>query len=194
MIRIIAICIFTLFLTGCAEVALTGAGVAYDHYRFERSVHDNYITMQIQSAVYAVPEVYDNASLSVATFDKMVLLAGQIKTEELREQLMQIIATIPDIKHLYNFVTVGDPIPFSTNLHDAWLTAKVKGKLITKRELDAGNIKVVTEAGVVYILGLLEKSQADLTINSARDTAGVSRVVTMFEYIHTSLSPVQQST
>jgi osmotically-inducible protein OsmY len=100
---------------------------------------------------------------------------------------------VPDIKHLYNFVTVEESIPTSTILHDSWLTAKVKSQLLTSREVDASNIKVVSEDSTVYLLGLVDKEQAETITDITRKTAGVDRVVTMFEYVHTTLSPVEKT-
>lgn len=191
-IRIFCIVLSCFFLQGCAEMALTGAGLAYDHYRVERSMHDRYIAMQIESALYAVPEVYENSSISIAVFNKMALLTGQVKTDELHDHLADIVGTVPDIKHLYNFVTVGDFASIGTNLNDSWITAKVKSQLIMTRDLDASNIKVVTDNGTVYLLGLLNPMQADKSIKTAQKTEGVIHVVTMFEYVHTTMSAIQK--
>jgi len=179
--RIWIVCLFTLYLQGCTGMAVTGAGLAYDHYRVERGINDRYIAVQIESAIYSLPETYENSNISIATFDSMVLLSGQAKTKEQRAQIIQIAKTVPNIKRLYNFITIGEP------------TTKVKSSIISKRTLDASNIKVVTVDNVVYLLGKLERDQADLTIDLARQTNGVKQVVTMFEYIHTTLSPIQRT-
>ncbi len=191
--RIWIVCLFTLYLQGCTGMAVTGAGLAYDHYRVERGINDRYIAVQIESAIYSLPETYENSNISIATFDSMVLLSGQAKTKEQRAQIIQIAKTVPNIKRLYNFITIGEPTSIATDINDAWITTKVKSSIISKRTLDASNIKVVTVDNVVYLLGKLERDQADLTIDLARQTNGVKQVVTMFEYIHTTLSPIQRT-
>lgn len=173
-------------------MAVTGAGLAYDHYRVERGINDRYIAVQIESAIYSLPDTYENSNISIATFDSMVLLSGQAKTKEQRAQIVQIAKTVPNIKRLYNFITIGEPTSVSTDINDAWITTKVKSSILSQRTLDASNIKVVTVDHIVYLLGKLERDQADTTIDIARETKGVKKVVTMFEYVHTTLSPIQR--
>lgn len=193
MIRMIVLCLVCIALQGCTEMAVAGAGLAYDHYRVERSLNDRYIAMQIESAIYASPDLHENTSISIAVFDGMVLIAGEAKTQALHDQLEQIVGTIPDIKHLYNFVTVGEPISVKREISDTWITAKIKSSLLATRDIDAGNIKVVTEDGTTYLLGKVEPTQAEAAIFIARQTRGVTRVVTLFEYVHTTLTPVSHT-
>ncbi len=80
----------------------------------------------------------------------------------------------------------------TTDLNDTFITAKVKAHLIATRSLDASNIKVITRNGTTYMLGKVNKEQSATTIKIARATQGVRGVVTMFEYVHTTLYPFQQ--
>ena len=83
---------------------------------------------------------------------------------------------------IHNQIRVGNPTSFTTRSNDTWITTKVKGRMLNEKALDVTRIKVVTENGEVFLLGLVDRTQADLAVEIARNTAGVRKVIKMFEY------------
>ena len=89
---------------------------------------------------------------------------------------------IEKVRTTHNEITIAAPSPLTARTTDSWLTTSVKARIVGAKELNAIRIKVVTEAGTVYLLGLVTKQEADLAAQLASQLAGVQRVVKLFEY------------
>jgi osmotically-inducible protein OsmY len=184
--RLVLIGISVLFIAGCMDVATTGAQVVYHHHSIQKNLSDQYITLQAYQDLYHHSKQFKNAHISITTFNQEVLLAGETPSAWQKQQAQKLIKKIPDIKAIYNLITVSEVSSSLTRMSDAWLTAKVKAKLITEEELDASQIKVVSENGSVYLMGILTKAQAHLAAQLASETDGVQQVFTLFSYMHIS--------
>lgn len=124
-----------------------------------------------------------SANITVVSYNGIVLLLGQVPTRELRVAAAEQVAKIKRVRQVQNALTVGNPTPFAVRSTDSWLTTKVKTKLAVDKHVVASRVKVVTENGVVYLLGLVSQSEGDSAARIAQQTAGVQRVVKVFEYI-----------
>jgi osmotically-inducible protein OsmY len=111
-----------------------------------------------------------------------VLLAGQAPTEELRQRIVEITKKIPNVKRIYNEIALQAPSSALTTASDAWITAKVKTALLGAKGLHSGQFKIVTENGTVFLMGVVERKQADLAVEATRKVDGVQKVVKIFEY------------
>jgi osmotically-inducible protein OsmY len=111
-----------------------------------------------------------------------ILLVGQVADEEQKIRAQNFVANIPYVKHVYNQLTVGPATTALIRSNDSWITTKVKTELIGTKGLDSGRIKIVTENGVVYLMGLITPQQAELAVNATRRIVGVQKVVKLFEY------------
>ncbi|MCB1616967.1 MAG: BON domain-containing protein [Pseudomonadales bacterium] len=123
------------------------------------------------------------AHVSCVSFNGVVLLVGQVKNDEQRKLATTVAEKVKEVRQVHNELTLGGPISLPARSNDTWLTSKVKTKLLADREIPGNRIKVVTENGVVYLMGLLTNSEADRAVTVARNTAGVQKVVRVFEYI-----------
>ncbi|RDI44560.1 BON domain-containing protein [Aquicella lusitana] len=184
-IRMIFFLIVASFLQGCADVAITGAQAVYNHHSIQKNLNDQYINFQAFNALNKDPR-FKSANISVATFNREVLLAGQAPKRWQRMEAERLIKKIPDVKRVYNLVSVSMPSSTLKRISDTWLTAKVKAKLIASNDVDATQIKVVTENGTVFLMGTLLPSQAEAAVDMARTTEGVERVVKIFTYMRLS--------
>lgn len=126
---------------------------------------------------------YKGAHIVVVTYNGVVLLAGQVATEQLKESASGVAQRMRRVKRVHNELTVGGPISFFARSNDAWLTTKVKSRLIAAKEVTGTKIKVVTENGVVFLLGLVNRNQADMAVNAAKEVYGVQKIVKVFEYL-----------
>jgi osmotically-inducible protein OsmY len=185
-IGLLAIGICALSLQACVNAAWTGAQAAYGRHNLQNSFNDQYINLQVDHAIYWYSDKFKNANISVYTFNNIVLLTGQVSSEKLRIELGSIVKNVPGVKDVYNQTTVTSPTSPLMHVNDAWITAKIKTQLIAANEIDPSQIKVITEQGTVYLMGIVLPEQADIATEIAKTTSGVEKVVKVFSYIHIS--------
>ncbi len=171
-------------LQGCISTLFSGASLAYDHNSLEKSASDYSITMKVNSALSNDLQLRPNAnSISATSFNRLVLLTGQVSSLTLKQRAAEIAQTVPSVLKIYNGITVGKPESLATAIHDSWLTTKIKSKIIASKENRPDGVKVVTENGVVYLMGVVTKQEADIAVNASEATDGVKKIVTIFFYI-----------
>jgi len=170
-------------LAGCVNVALSGAQVAYSHSGIQKNLTDSYITMQAYHRLFGITHEFDNSHITISTFNKKVLMTGQIPSQEEREKIENIIKAIPGIKKLYDATEVCPPSSALTRMSDSWITTKIKTHLIAMNEIDPDQIKVITENGRVFLMGTVLQDHADIAVDIARETDGVQSVVKVFSYL-----------
>lgn len=119
----------------------------------------------------------------VTSYNGVVLLAGQVRSEDLRQLAAKTVAKISKVRRVHNEISITGSSSMVARSNDAWITTKVKSKMLANSKLKSGSIKVVTENGVVYLMGLLTREEATRAAELVRKTAGVQKVVRIFEYI-----------
>ncbi|WGL17954.1 BON domain-containing protein [Microbulbifer bruguierae] len=123
------------------------------------------------------------ANIDVTTFNGVVLLTGQVPNTELRTLAGRTAQQVHSVRQVYNEIQVRGTTSMLARTSDTWLTTKVKSVLLTDKEIDSGRIKVITENGVVYLMGLLTRQEAENAAEAARAVGGVQKVVKAVEYI-----------
>ena len=101
----------------------------------------------------------------------------------MREKIISIVSNIEKITHVYNEITIAAPSSMVSRSSDTYITAKVKTKIFANKILSGLVIKIVTEKGIVYLMGLVTQEEAEIATNIARETGGVQKVVKLFKYI-----------
>lgn len=134
----------------------------------------------------ASPELAQ-AHINITSYNGIVLLVGQVPSEELRQLAANTVAKIPKITRIHNEITVSGTSSILVRSNDGWISTKLKSKMLAQSDIPGTRIKVVTENGVVYLMGLLTKEEAARAIEVARTTAGVQKVVSIFEYIDSEI-------
>ena len=109
-------------------------------------------------------------------------MVGQAQSEELRERAYDYVSRVKNIRRVYNQVKVSGSTSMLERSNDAWLTTKVKSALVAQKRVPSGLIKVVTENGDVYLMGIVSQYQAGLAANTARRVDGVREVIKVFQY------------
>jgi len=185
-LRTIIILSFMALLHGCAVVAVTGvaagASVASDNRTTGTVVEDQAIEIKSAQAISADRELNDQAHINTTSYNTVVLLTGEVPTEELRRRAVELVRNIPRVTHVHNEITIAAPSSLMSRSSDTVITSKVKTQLLASKEVSGFNTKVVTEKGVVYLMGLSSRSQADMATDIARTTGGVQKVVKLFQY------------
>ncbi len=176
-----------IFLSGCvaaAFVAGTSAGglIVSDQRDWKTRSEDSYIEHRLDLNIIQDPQ-FKGSNLDLSSFDCVVLLVGQTQVASLKVLAEKIAQSTPNVKKVYNEITIGPNISFGQKSEDVYLTSAVKSALLVKSGLRSGSIKVLTENSVVYLMGLVSKDQAALAVDAARRVNGVHSVVKVFEYL-----------
>jgi osmotically-inducible protein OsmY len=172
-------------LTGCAAVvvggAATGASVATDRRTAGVYVGDQEIELR---ATNRLSEAFPKNNISSTSYNRQVLLTGQVGDEATKARATDIVRGIPDVRNVFNELAVEGPTSLTSDANDVSITTQVKARMIRDERVPGIKIKVVTEVAVVYLMGLVTQEEADVAAQIASTTSGVKRVVTLFEYIN----------
>jgi osmotically-inducible protein OsmY len=130
----------------------------------------------------AFPQKTDN--ISATSYNRQVLLTGQVPDEASRARATEAVKGIPDVRTVFNELSISGITSLTSDANDVTITGSVKTRLLRDERVPGAKIKVVTEAGVVHLMGLVTQAEADVATDVARTTSGVAKVVTLFEYIN----------
>ena len=185
-----AVVLSCLVSSGCAPLvvggaAATTASVAHDRRTTGSVVEDKAIKARVLSALNDDSELEKNSHINVSVFNGWVLLSGETPTEAFRTTAGDIARKQEKVRRLFNELTIAAPSSMMTRSSDAWITTKVKSSLVGLdiEGFDPTRVKVVTENGTVYLLGLVYHAEADAAVAEAQKVSGVQRVVKLFEYL-----------
>ena len=130
----------------------------------------------------ALPE--KTGKISVTSFNRQVLLTGQVPDETTRSRATEVVKGVPDVRTVFNELGISGVTSLTSRANDTAITGNVKTRLLRDERVSANNVKVVTETGVVYLMGLVTQAEANAAADIARTTSGVTKVVTLFETIN----------
>lgn len=122
-------------------------------------------------------------NVSATSYNRWVLLTGQAIDEASRAAVEEHARKQPNVREVYNEVSIGYPASFSARSNDAWLTSSVKTRLFAHKTLSGHHVKVVSESSTIYLMGQLTEAEAKTAEDIARSTAGVRKVVNLIENI-----------
>lgn len=185
---IIAILLGINLLYGCAPVvvggAATGASVVHDRRSVGTALEDQNIEFKALHLKANVPELMQKANLSATSYNKVVLLTGQAETEQLRQRYVAMIRKIAEVRRVVDEIQIGPSASITEQGNDAYITSKVKIKLFDVKlpDFDPTRVKVVTDLGNVYLMGIVSQQEAAEVVQKVRYVSGVKRVVKIFEY------------
>jgi osmotically-inducible protein OsmY len=173
-----------LVLAGLLQGCITGSnGLGLEGRSVETIQNDDQIT-QIATNMIATDQALTNKAHIVAvSYNYVLLLAGEAPTEELRQQAVELVKKVPNIKRIFNQIIVAQPISLLTRSKDTSITANIRARMLATTNLKSNNFKVVTDDGTVYILGLATRQQGDIAAKVVQDSSGVKRVVKLIEYL-----------
>ena len=182
---LIALAIVLPTLAGCAGVAVVGAG-AGALVLTDRRISETYLAdegIEIRAANRIGEKLGGKAHVNVTSYNRTVLLTGEVPDAAAKEQAEKIAAEVPNVRAISNELAVAGPSTFGGRSNDAYITSKVKARFVDHNKFAPNHVKVVTEAGVVFLLGLVTQAEADAAVEIARTTGGVQKVVRVFEII-----------
>ncbi|CAI8229923.1 MAG: Osmotically-inducible protein Y [Marinobacterium sp. xm-d-530] len=121
--------------------------------------------------------------INVKSFNGQVLLTGQVPNEGVRQEAEQIVGQTREVKRIHNELEIAGPSSTIVRSNDIYLTSRVKLKLLSDKSIEGLRVKVVTENGIVYLMGLVSQREADQAVAIVREVPGVQRIVKVFEYV-----------
>lgn len=174
----------TATLQGCFPIAAVGVGatalVVDDRRSTGFYVEDENIEWKTRSILL---DRFKDTHVNVTSFNLGVLLTGEVLNEKMKADIGEAIRKVGSVKNVTNELTVGGKSSITARSNDAFITTNVKARFLGAKGFSSNHVKVVTEAGVVYLMGIVTKEEGDAATEVARTTSGVSRVIKVFEYV-----------
>ena len=169
--------------TGCTTNYLTNStqgtyGVPVTERTIPQRLLDRSIEHTVKINVYGLQENLQQTSrMSIDSFNSIVLLTGEVPTEAVKAEITNVVGSMPDVRQVYNELTVGASKGYSQTVHDGYITSKLMAKIATGNGVKASQIKAVTNNGVVYIMGRMTPTQQSHVIDIANNTVGITELV-----------------
>ena len=171
-------------LQGCFPLAVTGVGaaavLATDRRTTGTYVEDESIEWK---ALARLRQDSRGAHVNATSYNRRVLLTGEAPTADEKKRLEDVVKTIPNVREVINEVVVGNVTSLTTRGNDALVTSNVKARMVNAARFSPTHVKVVTENGIVYLMGLVTAGEADAAVEVARTTQGARSVVKLFEIV-----------
>ena len=173
-------------LSACVPVivggAAAGGAVAADRRTSGIYVEDENI--ELKAVKHMETTLGEAAHVNVTSYNRNVLLTGEVPDQAAKANAEAFVKGIQNVRAITNEIVIAPKTTISSRSNDTYLTSKVKTKFVTENQFPANIVKIVTENSVVYLLGIVNKTEADAAAEIARNTDGVDKVVKVFEYIN----------
>ncbi len=172
-----------LLLAACAPVIVAGAAgaalVATDRRSAGAQLDDTTIETRIATTVAG--RYGDTVHFNVTSYNGIVLLTGEVPDAAVRSDVYALARGTERVRSVHDELVIGPTTDLSARTNDSYITSKVKSRFLESDKFSATQVKVVTERGVVYLMGIVSRVEADAAAQIASTTTGVARVVKLFE-------------
>lgn len=180
----IALLLISTQLSGCLPAVVGGAAaggaLAADRRTSGIYVEDENIELK---TLKRLSQYMDPAShINVTSYNRIVLLTGEVPNAGQQTQAETLTREISNVRNIHNALIIGPASSISDRSNDTYITTKVKTRFVSENLFPANVVKVVTEASVVYLMGIVSEKEANDAVEIARTTEGVTKVVKVFEY------------
>ena len=172
-------------LAGCFGAAAVGVG-AGALVLTDRRPPETYITdqgIELRAGNRVEEKYRDKVHVNVTSYNRMLLLTGEAPSAEIKADIEKLASTVPGVKSISNELAIAGPSSLGGRSNDVYITSKVKARFVDSGQFSANHVKVVTEAGVVFLLGLVNDREAQAAVQVTRTTTGVRKVVNVMEVV-----------
>ena len=183
---IIFVLLTTFLLQSCftaVGTAVVGGAIIYKRKAIENVISDQHIESEINNAYFANGELWQQNRVIVSCVNGNVLLTGEVRQPALKQTAIQLAKKVAGINQIYDEIAISTPVSIFRQILDASITTIIKTKMIFSQNFDPSSIKVVTNDGAVYLMGVVNPQQADKAAEIASKTSGVNKVIKIFQYI-----------
>lgn len=172
-------------LQGCVPVVAagvtTGVLATFDRRSLGAQTEDE--TIEWKASARVKEKFGDQVHINYTSYNRKVLLTGEVASAEVKAEVERIVSGVANVQGVYNELAVADMTTYSARSNDTYITSKVKGRFIDANRFNVVHVKVITEAGAVYLLGLVTQREADAAVELARTTSGVKKVINVMEIV-----------
>jgi len=176
-----------ILLSGCvtalvATVAIATIDIIHDRRTVGEYIDDGAIEVTSRNILVSNPEFRKTSHVKTQSWNGILLLTGEIDNERIKPELVNRLRSIKGVRQVVDETTITGKTKLWARTNDAWITSKVKSRLVLKTGLKANRVKVVTTRGSVYLMGIVTRDEADRATELTQTVRGVKRVVKVFEY------------
>jgi osmotically-inducible protein OsmY len=164
---------------GCSSLTGSEPGVRTPGETFDDQVIEHLAKKEIKDAD---PGLAD-ANLVVVSHHGVVLLAGEVRSDNLKDKAQQAVESLSRVRRVHNELNIAANLGIADRSRDSLLTSQVKTKMMWRSDVDAARINVTTHQRVVYLMGRVPRDQADGAVDAAQNVRGVEKIVKVFEYV-----------
>jgi osmotically-inducible protein OsmY len=174
-------------LSACVPLVVGGAAVmgvgmvATDRRSSGAQLDDQGIELRAAARVRDIAN--DQMYVSVTSYNRQVLLTGAVGNDADRRRVEETVQRVDNVRSVVNELTIGAPSTFQDRSNDLYLTGKIKASLLDAKDIFANSFKVVTERGVVYLMGIATRRETDRATEITRGVSGVVKVVRVVEVV-----------
>jgi osmotically-inducible protein OsmY len=172
-------------LHGCGAVVIgAGTAAAYSSYEDRRSTGTQFEDEGIElRAMNRIDQRYGfKVHVNVTSYNRSVLVTGEVPDTQTREEVGKMVLTAGSVRAMANELEIAATSSLGARTNDSLITSNVKARFLTAKGFSSNHVKVVTEAGVVFLMGVVTETEATAAADVARTTDGVRKVVKVFEY------------
>ena len=185
---LLALALSTMLLQGCVPLVIGGAGAAAYSSLEDRRTTGTQIedeSIEVRSENRVADRFGSTVHVNVTSYNRIALLTGEVPDERAKAEVEKIVRAVPNVRDVTNDLQVAGLSSMVSRGNDSYLTTKVRGRLLDTKRVGQAHVKVVSEAGVVYLMGVVTEQEADEAVEIVRNTGGVRKVVKVFEYCKT---------
>lgn len=190
LIKIFAISLALIVTAGCTTILVETTGPeGIQEDPGERTtgarIEDQAIETKVVVNMKSQEPAFRKANFHVISHNGVVLLVGQVQSDALKQRATDIASQASTkIKRIHNELEVSGKTGLLARSNDAWISTKVRAQLVADENVPSSQVRVITENGSVYLMGMVNQQEGDNAAALARNISGVTRVVKVFEYLN----------
>jgi osmotically-inducible protein OsmY len=181
----------SLLVAGCSTIAtdegeLTGQSLLHERRTRDAILMDKRIETEAYDELNSDDDIVNQCHFTVTAYNGTVLVTGETPNEDFRKKIISTTQVIPGVKLIHNELVIAEPGDAASRANDALITDTIRialNQIRTLPDFDPAMVKVITEKGTVYLMGLVRRDEGAIVINLARVQPGVKQIITVFEYI-----------
>ncbi len=189
MVRVISLLSLALLcgaLQGCFPLVAAGAGTAgvlLVNDRRAKAVYIDDQKIETGAALRIEKQIKGVMHVNVTSFNRRVLISGEVPNEATKAEIGEIVTALGKAQSIYNELAISASSSLVSRGNDSLITSNVKLRFLKNKNFNSEHIKVVTENSTVFLMGIVNRVEADAATEVTRTTQGVARVIRMFEYL-----------
>ena len=178
---------FSLLINGCAEIINVTTSKPIEMKANQRTmgakVNDQEIETIARVNIKKADPQLEHAHINIDSFNALVLLTGQVPSDELRNLVADTVYKLNPVREVHNELTVREATNFAERSADSWISTKIKAQLVADSETESRRVRIITEMKTVFLMGMVTHAEADRIADMASRTSDVEQVVKVFEYL-----------